>query len=170
MWNEPHLCTANLATFCKKQDKSNNLFAPANRPETYFTLILGKFAVLRPGPTALKKAHDQVGRPIKTYSVNKKLSLFIRQHLLLLAALYVMTFGVSLFIRSNLGSSAISVTPLVWSSAGADSTTVLGWHVPQMTVGGYTIVMNCIFVFLQILILRRRYQPYQLFQLLTAAF
>lgn len=83
-----------------------------------------------------------------------------------MAALYVMAFGVSLFIRSNLGSSAISVTPLVWSSAGTDSTSVLGWRIPQMTVGGYTIVMNSIFVFLQILILRRRYQPYQLFQLL----
>lgn len=77
-----------------------------------------------------------------------------------------MTLGVSLFIRSNLGSSAISVTPLVWSSAGSDSATVCGWRVPSMSVGGYTIVMNCIFVFLQILILRRKYQPYQLFQLL----
>ena len=95
----------------------------------------------------------------------EKVKFFFRQQLLLLAALYVMTFGVSLFIRSNLGSSAISVTPLVWSSAGLSDITVGSFHVPAMTVGGYTIIMNFIFVFLQILILRRRYQPIQLFQL-----
>lgn len=97
----------------------------------------------------------------------EKVQFFFRQQLLLLAALYVMSFGVSLFIRSNLGSSAISVTPLVWSSAGFDGISVGSFHIPAMTVGGYTIVMNAIFVFLQILILRRRYQPVQLFQLVV---
>lgn len=99
----------------------------------------------------------------------EKILFFIRQQLLLLAALYVMTFGVSLFIRSCLGSSAISVTPLVWSSAGASGVSVGGFHVPALAVGGYTIVMNFIFVILQILILRRRYNPVQLFQLVIGA-
>lgn len=99
--------------------------------------------------------------------MKSNLSHFIRQHLLLLAALYVLTFGASLFIRSNLGASAISVTPLVWSEAGFSSITVLGWHVPALSVGGYTIIMNAFFVFLQIIILQRRYQLFQLFQLLV---
>lgn len=99
----------------------------------------------------------------------EKVLFFIRQQLLLLASLYVMTFGVSLFIRSNLGSSAISVTPLVWSSAGLGGVSVGAFNVPALTVGGYTIVMNFIFVVLQILILRRRYNPVQLFQLVIGA-
>lgn len=99
----------------------------------------------------------------------EKILFFIRQQLLLLASLYVMTFGVSLFIRSCLGSSAISVTPLVWSSAGLGGISVAGYYVPALTVGGYTIVMNFIFVILQILILRRRYNPIQLFQLVIGA-
>lgn len=107
-----------------------------------------------------------MGDTVKQLTMTKeKVKFFFRQQLLLLAALYVMTFGVSLFIRSNLGSSAISVTPLVWSSAGLSGISVGSFHVPAMTVGGYTIIMNFIFVFLQILILRRRYQPIQLFQL-----
>ncbi len=101
--------------------------------------------------------------------MNTKLTHFIKQHFLLLAALYVMSLGVSLFIRSNLGSSAISVSPLVWSVAGFSSISVLGWHIPALTVGGYTIVMNAIFVLLQVVILRRRYKPLQLFQLLVGA-
>ena len=102
--------------------------------------------------------------------INKdKVKFFFRQQLLLLASLYVMTFGVSLFIRSNLGSSAISVTPLVWSAAGLGGVCVGGFCVPPLTVGGYTIIMNTIFVILQILILRGRYQPVQLFQLVIGA-
>lgn len=99
----------------------------------------------------------------------EKVLFFIRQQLLLLASLYVMTFGVSLFIRSCLGSSAISVTPLVWSTAGLAGISVGSFHVPALTVGGYTIIMNFIFVILQILILRRRYKPIQLFQLVIGA-
>ncbi len=84
---------------------------------------------------------------------------FVWQHILLLVSLYLMTLGVALCIKSALGSSVISSLPLSFSLAGA-----LG-KMPAMTVGGYTIMMNFIFVFLQILILRKQFNPLQLFQL-----
>lgn len=43
---------------------------------------------------------------------------FIWQHILLLVSLYVMTLGVAVCVRSQLGSSVISTIPYVMSSAG----------------------------------------------------
>lgn len=85
---------------------------------------------------------------------------FLWQHLLLLMSLNMMTLGIALCVRSCLGSSVISSLPYVFSLAGES-----GAHVPQWSIGGYTIMMNFILVFLQILILRRRFDPMQLFQL-----
>lgn len=90
----------------------------------------------------------------------KRIVSFVWQHILLIASLYLMTLGVALCIKSNLGSSVISSLPLSFSLAG---TTGL---VPSFTVGGYTIVMNFVLVFLQILVLRSKFNPLQLFQLL----
>ncbi len=84
---------------------------------------------------------------------------FIWQHLLLLISLNFMTLGVALCIKSDLGSSVISSLPLSCSMAGQQG------MAPALTVGGYTIIMNFILVFLQILVLRRRFNPLQLFQL-----
>lgn len=84
---------------------------------------------------------------------------FLWQHVLLLASLYLMTLGVVLCIKSYLGSSVISSLPLSFSLAGLSGT------VPPLTVGGYTIAMNFVLVFLQILILRSKFNPMQLFQL-----
>ena len=75
---------------------------------------------------------------------------FVWQHILLLVSLYVMTFGVAACVRSQLGSSVISTIPYVMASAG----TTLD-YIPRWTIGGYTIMMNAIFVVLQILILRK---------------
>ncbi|MCM1519777.1 MAG: DUF6198 family protein [Lachnoclostridium sp.] len=85
---------------------------------------------------------------------------FAWQHVMLLCSLYLMTLGVVLCIKSDLGSSVISSLPLSFSLAGAEGL------VPAMTVGGYTIVMNFLLVGMQILLLRRRFEPVQLFQLL----
>lgn len=85
---------------------------------------------------------------------------FCWQHLLLLCSLYLMTLGVALCVESRLGSSVISSVPFVLSLAGD-----AGAPVPRWTIGGYTIGMNFLFVFLQILILRRRFEAVQLFQL-----
>ena len=99
---------------------------------------------------------------ISTYQLPAKdrVVSFVWQHFLLLISLYLMTLGVVLCIKSALGSSVISSLPLSLSIAGADGI------VPPLSVGGYTIAMNFVLVFLQILVLRRRFEPVQLFQLL----
>lgn len=84
---------------------------------------------------------------------------FVWQHVLLLVALYVMTLGVVLCIKSDLGSSVITSLPLSFSMAGSVGL------LPALTVGEYIIVMNFIFVALQIAILRRKFELVQLFQL-----
>ncbi|MDO4461270.1 MAG: DUF6198 family protein [Bacteroidia bacterium] len=90
---------------------------------------------------------------------------FIWQHVLLLLSLYVMTLGVAVCVRSQLGSSVISTIPYVMASAG---TIIDG--VPSLTIGGYTIIMNAIFVAAQIMILRRKFEWVQLFQLVIGFF
>lgn len=92
------------------------------------------------------KEHDIVG--------------FLWQHLLLVCSLFVMTFGVALCVRSALGSSVISTIPFVLTLAGD------GGLVMPLTIGGWTYVMNFVLVGLQIAVLRRRFEPSQLFQLL----
>jgi len=89
---------------------------------------------------------------------------FAWQHFLLLVSLFIMTLGVALCVRSALGSSVISAIPYVLSRAG-----VCG-YVPEWTIGTWTCLMNCIFVSLQILILRRQFEKIQLFQLLIGFF
>lgn len=84
---------------------------------------------------------------------------FCWQHTLLLVSLYIMTLGVALCVRSNMGSSVISSLPMAFSLAGEDN---LASH---LTIGGYTNVMNIILVFGQIMILRKRFEKIQLLQL-----
>ena len=90
---------------------------------------------------------------------------FLWQHVLLLFSLYVMTLGVAVCVRSQLGSSVISTIPYVMSTAGS---TIL--YIPSWTIGTYTIVMNAVFVVAQILILRKNFELVQLFQLLIGFF
>jgi uncharacterized membrane protein YczE len=70
-----------------------------------------------------------------------------------------MTLGVACCVRSALGSSVISVIPFVFRDAGAQG------MAPALTIGQYTYLMNALFVVLQLLILRRQFEPVQLFQL-----
>ena len=90
----------------------------------------------------------------------QKATGFIWQHILLVISLFIMTFGVALCIRSSLGSSVISTIPFVMSIAGEAG------KLTSLTIGQWTYVMNCVLVALQLLILRRMFQPVQLFQLL----
>lgn len=92
--------------------------------------------------------------------MKEKIIGFVWQHILLLLSMFFMTFGVALCVRSNLGSGVISSIPMSFSLAG-EVGLAPGW-----TIGGYTNVMNIILVFAQILVLRRRFEPIQLFQLL----
>lgn len=85
---------------------------------------------------------------------------FMWQHILLLISMFFMTLGVALCVRSNLGSGVISSIPMAFTLAG-EARLAPGW-----TIGGYTNVMNILLVVAQILILRRRFEPVQLFQLI----
>ena len=91
----------------------------------------------------------------------EKIVSFVWQHLLLLVSLFIMTLGVALCVKSMLGSSVISVLPYVFQEAGADGL------VPALTIGEYTYIMNAILVIGQIGVLRRKFDPVQLFQLLV---
>lgn len=73
--------------------------------------------------------------------------------------MFFMTLGVALCVRSNLGSGVISSIPMSFSLAGEAG------KAPGLTIGEYTNLMNVILVFAQVMILRRRFEPMQLFQL-----
>lgn len=82
----------------------------------------------------------------------------IRRYLLLLVGLAIMAFGVAFSIKASLGTSPISSVPYVVSLFA------------PLTVGTATIIMHCVFILLQILILRKKYHPIQLMQLPVAFF
>lgn len=87
---------------------------------------------------------------------------FIWQHILLLISLFIMTVGVAVCVRSMLGSSVISTLPYVFETAGKQ---IPG--IPRLTIGQYTYIMNAVLVVGQIAVLRRKFEPVQLFQLLV---
>lgn len=87
---------------------------------------------------------------------------FLWQHVLLLISLCVMTLGVAVCVRSMLGSSVISTLPYVFETAGKQ-----GLGVPKLTIGQYTYIMNGVLVLGQILVLRKKFESVQLFQLLV---
>lgn len=76
--------------------------------------------------------------------------------ILLVVSLFVMSIGVALSIKANLGTSPISSLPYVLSL------------ITPLTVGNATILMHCVLIALQILILRKNYQLFQLLQLPVA--
>lgn len=80
----------------------------------------------------------------------------VKRYCFLLVGLFIMAFGVAFSIKAGLGTSPISSVPYVLSEA------------TPLTVGNITIMMHCFFVLLQIAILRRKYKPIQLLQLVVA--
>lgn len=91
----------------------------------------------------------------------EKIISFLWQHVLLFIALCMMTLGIALCVKSMLGASVISVLPYVFHEAGAGGLT------PSLSIGQYTFLMNALLVVGQIGVLRRRFDPVQLFQLLV---
>ena len=88
-----------------------------------------------------------------------RISVYIlKRYLLLFLGLSIMAFGVAFSIKAELGTSPISSVPYVVSLFA------------PLTVGTATILMHCVFILLQILILRRQYHPIQLMQLPVAFF
>ena len=75
---------------------------------------------------------------------------------MLAVVLAIMAFGVAFSIKASLGTSPISSVPYATAC------------VSGLSVGTTTIIMNCIFVAMQMLILRRRYQWFQLLQIPAA--
>lgn len=76
----------------------------------------------------------------------------IKRLILLCAGLSVMAFGVAFSIKAALGTSPISSVPYVTA------------EISGLSVGATTIIMNFLFVLIQILILRRQYDCFQLLQ------
>lgn len=81
-----------------------------------------------------------------------------KRYLILMLGLAIMAFGVAFSIKANLGTSPISSVPYAVSLFS------------PLTVGTATIVMHCVFILIQILILRKRYEWIQLMQLPVAFF
>ena len=90
--------------------------------------------------------------------LNKLPVYILKRYLLLLIGLAIMAFGVAFSIKASLGTSPISSVPYVTSLF------------TPLTVGTATITMHCVFILLQILILRKNYHPVQLMQLPVAFF
>ena len=80
----------------------------------------------------------------------------VKRYLFLCVRLCIMAFGVTFSIEANLGTSPISSLPYVTSL------------LTPLSVGNTTILMHCVFILIQIMILRKRYEPVQLMQLPVA--
>lgn len=88
--------------------------------------------------------------------MKEKLAAQAKGYGLLAVGLVIMAFGVAFSIQAGLGTSPISSLPYVVDL------------ISPLTVGTATICMHVVFILLQILILRRRYDPIQLMQLPVA--
>ncbi len=81
---------------------------------------------------------------------------YFKRYLFLCIGLFIMSLGIAFSIKANLGTSPISSAPYVVSL------------IYPITVGTATIIMHCVFILLQIIILRKKYQLIQLMQLPVA--
>ncbi|WP_417761910.1 YczE/YyaS/YitT family protein [Shewanella sp.] len=90
-------------------------------------------------------------KQISRHHLLNKITLFV-------IGLFIMAIGVALSIKANLGVSPISCVPYVLSLHFA------------LSIGELTIIFNSFIVLLQILLLRRRYRPLQLLQIIAASF
>ena len=88
--------------------------------------------------------------------MNRKVVALCKRYFTLCLGLVIMAFGVAFSIKASLGTSPISSLPYVVSLLA------------PLSVGNATILMHCVFIALQILILRRNYRPIQLAQLPVA--
>lgn len=92
------------------------------------------------------------------FKINKRSKQeILRRYFCFLVSLFVIAFGTSLSIRANLGSSPISCPAYVLSL-------VPGF---PFTMGTLVFMMHVTLILVQILILRSRYNPFQLLQILV---
>lgn len=78
---------------------------------------------------------------------------FVRQLMTLILGIAFMSTGIALSIKASIGITPISSIPYITSLIGG------------LSVGTMTIIINTIFVLIQILILRRDFKVYQLLQI-----
>lgn len=83
-------------------------------------------------------------------------SSYVRRYAMLCLGLLIMAFGVAFSIKAGLGTSPISSLPYALS------------QFTPLSVGTATIAMHITLIALQILLLRRQYDPIQLMQLPVA--
>lgn len=77
----------------------------------------------------------------------------LQRWLTFLLGVFVMSVGIALSVQGQLGTAPISTFPAVIDAATS-------W-----TVGSVTVVMNFVFVLIQVLMLRRNFQLFQLVQI-----
>ena len=97
-----------------------------------------------------EKAQEQKKGNIQGVSEGAKT---VKGWVVFVAGLFVMAFGVAFSIKADLGTSPISSLPYIISV------------ITPLTVGNATIVLHCVLIALQIIILRKNYQIFQLLQL-----
>lgn len=78
----------------------------------------------------------------------------ISRTILFVISLFIIAVGVALITRANLGTSPAACPPYVLSLVPGS----------LMTMGTYMCCMQVVFVLAQITILRRQFEPFQLFQ------
>ena len=88
---------------------------------------------------------------------------YVRRYLFLAAGLVLMAFGVAFSIKANLGTAPLSSLPYVGNL-------ILQKCSPLISVGLMISVFYFFCILLQVLLLRRRYQPIQLIQLPVTIF
>ena len=79
----------------------------------------------------------------------------LNNYSILIIGLFIMSFGVALSVRSNLGTTPISCIPYV-----------LSFKFP-LSLGTITILFNTLFIIIQILILRSKFPKIQLLQIIV---
>lgn len=84
--------------------------------------------------------------------VKRRINYPIRRFIFLCLGLIIMAFGVAFSIKAGLGTSPISSVPYTTSK------------ISHLSVGTTTIIMNFFFVLIQILILKKQYEWFQLLQ------
>lgn len=103
---------------------------------------------------AARSASAQAPAPVETssYSANHLLA----RYLIFTVGVLINSFGIALITKGALGTSPISSLPYV-----------LSLKFPVFTFGTATFVVNLLLIAVQIVLLRRDFQPVQLLQLLV---
>lgn len=78
----------------------------------------------------------------------------IKRYILFIIGLFVMAIGITLMVKAQLGTSPISSMPYV-----------LSLKFTSISLGGFTILWNLTLILLQVLVLGKGFQPFQLLQI-----